>query len=267
MTEKLSNMDKSDFLWYNADMNDIRYAGYAEYSDALKSSRYFTVVLPPADGKLFLENGTAEFRGGAALVLPPFVGHTLSPYGKALTVHIEQAVLPFKEVLVIPADKAEGIVYASKQAAEFMLSPLPKKELVLSALGELIASYTVVLTAAREFSPVVELILNDISKNISDSSYSLENFLKKLPFNYDYARKLFKKEVGNTPHGELLKQRMELAATLLSGGQTNRYSGYSVSQVAEACGYAEPLYFSRVFKKYYGTAPGYYAKKHPSPTP
>ncbi len=43
-------------------------------------------------------------------------------------------------------------------------------------------------------------------------------------------------------------------------GVTNRYSHYSVTQIAEACGFAEPLYFSRVFKKYYGVAPSYYLK-------
>jgi AraC-like DNA-binding protein len=39
---------------------------------------------------------------------------------------------------------------------------------------------------------------------------------------------------------------------------SNRYSEYTVSQIAEACGYSDPLYFSRVFKKYFGVAPSEY---------
>ncbi|MDE7087024.1 MAG: AraC family transcriptional regulator, partial [Clostridia bacterium] len=34
-----------------------------------------------------------------------------------------------------------------------------------------------------------------------------------------------------------------------------------VSQVAEACGFAEPLYFSRVFKKHFGVAPNDFKRK------
>lgn len=54
--------------------------------------------------------------------------------------------------------------------------------------------------------------------------------------------------------------RMELAATLLKSGISNRYSAYSVSQIAEACGFADPLYFSKVFKKHYGASPAVYGK-------
>ena len=82
-----------------------------------------------------------------------------------------------------------------------------------------------------------------------------------MPLNSDYVRKLFKKETGLTPHAYLLKERMELASSLISGNITNRYSNYTVSQIAESCGFAEPLYFSRVFKKYFGTPPSEYLKK------
>ena len=47
----------------------------------------------------------------------------------------------------------------------------------------------------------------------------------------------------------------KLKAELLSGDNL-----YNVSEVAEMCGYCEPLYFSRVFKKTYGVSPLSYAK-------
>ena len=40
----------------------------------------------------------------------------------------------------------------------------------------------------------------------------------------------------------------------------NQYSNYSVSQIAEACGYPEPLYFTRVFTAYYGKPPSEFMK-------
>ena len=74
-------------------------------------------------------------------------------------------------------------------------------------------------------------------------------------------RKLFKKEVGVSPSDYLLKERMSLAQQLISGGVTNRFSSYTVSQIAEACGFSEPLYFSRVFKKYFGVSPSEYGNR------
>ncbi len=97
-------------------------------------------------------------------------------------------------------------------------------------------------------------------KNACDALFSVEDCIRKLPLNYDYVRKLFKKETGVTPHEYLVNLRMKRARAIISGGVTNRYSKYSVSQIAEACGFAEPLYFSRVFKKYFGVSPSEYIK-------
>ena len=102
---------------------------------------------------------------------------------------------------------------------------------------------------------MVVTVRDEIKKNISTPSFSLEDSIKKLPLNYDYVRKLFKKETGATPHEYLTDCRMQLARELISSGIGNRYSNYSVGQIAEACGFSEPLYFSRVFKKYYGFSP------------
>ena len=82
-----------------------------------------------------------------------------------------------------------------------------------------------------------------------------------MPLNYDYVRKLFKKETGVTPHEYLVNSRMDLAKNIILSGISNQYSNYTVSQIAEMCGFAEPLYFSRVFKKRFGVSPSEYGKK------
>ncbi|HIE1976854.1 TPA: helix-turn-helix domain-containing protein [Escherichia coli] len=47
----------------------------------------------------------------------------------------------------------------------------------------------------------------------------------------------------------LLKERMQNAAQLLSVGR------FSISRVAEQCGYASTSYFIAVFRRYYGIPP------------
>jgi AraC-like DNA-binding protein len=68
-------------------------------------------------------------------------------------------------------------------------------------------------------------------------------------------RKLFKKQVGLTPHDYLKTKRLEMAKSIMSSGASNQYSDYTVAQIAEMCGFSEPLYFSRVFKNYFGIPP------------
>ena len=143
-------------------------------------------------------------------------------------------------------------------AKKYFFSDIPKKEFLLSAIGNLLISYLIAFSERKEFSPVVETVRSEILKGVSDCTFSLDDALKKLPLNYDYIRKTFKKETGTTPHGYLLKERMTLAQQIISSGISNRFSPYSVSQIAEACGFSDPLYFSRVFKKYFGVSPSEY---------
>ena len=191
-----------------------------------------------------------------AVVIPPLKSYADAHF-TGIRVAFENALLPFDEVCAIPDGDGE-IAFTAEQALKYFTGSLNKKDLILSALGDLLIGYITAFSAEREYSPVVELVRSEIVKGISDTAFSIKDCLKKLPLNYDYIRKLFKKEIGVSPAEYLLKERMALASQLLSSGISNRFSHYSISQVAEACGYSEPLYFSRVFKKYFGVAPSEY---------
>lgn len=61
--------------------------------------------------------------------------------------------------------------------------------------------------------------------------------------------RLFKAALGHTPAETVRLARLERAAMLLAR------SNYSVSEVADLCGFASPFHFSRVFKASYGESP------------
>ncbi|MEM9253359.1 MAG: AraC family transcriptional regulator [Planctomycetota bacterium] len=65
----------------------------------------------------------------------------------------------------------------------------------------------------------------------------------------EYFHRLFEEATGKTPHAYMLARRMSLALRLLVRGNA------PVAQVGEACGYANPYYFSRAFKRYFGASP------------
>lgn len=234
-------------------MNNIAFAGYAEGTAEPLTGKYFEIIVPQANCTVEHGGEKADFCRGEIAIVPPLFKCLFK--GKAVRVSLEQALLPFKQIRIIRDDKCGGIEHAARQAAEYYSAENSTRSGVLAALGELLVAYVIKFSEGRNLSPVVETVMGEIDKNLSHSTYSLEDSIKKLPLNYDYVRKLFKKETGITPHEYLINSRMQLARDLIASGMGNRYSNYSVGQIAEACGFAEPLYFSRVFKKHYGIAP------------
>lgn len=238
-------------------MNDIVFAGKRAIRSE-KSDHFWKtteIIFSPDGGKILTQSGEFCYGAGDAVVVPPTVKYRLEkPSQEDIHIAVERALLPAR-ICKVSVGRIPLLKEACRQAAEYFSGETEKKETVLSALGELIVALITAYSAGNDYSPAVKSVIADIEKNVSSPSYSLENFMRGLPLNYDYIRKLFKKEVGVTPHEYLVRARMTLAKKLLQSGMENQYSDFTISQISEMCGYSEPLYFSRVFKKYYGIAP------------
>lgn len=250
-------------------MNDLVYASRTAYGggkpaeNGLIRDRALKIYVPDeggAGGRVHWSDGAHSFGWGEIVVVPPNVAHKFTDTDGGITVLIEQPLLPLKQVDVKIDVINDGIWRAAEQAVAFYGGDCAGKEAVLAALGGLIVGYILTFNQAEKPSPAVIALREDIDRNAHDCAYSVDISIRKLPLNYDYVRKLFKKQTGVTPHEYLTHTRMKKAKDILLSGVTNRFSDYTVTQIAEACGFPEPLYFSRVFKKYYGVAPSYYLK-------
>ena len=69
-------------------------------------------------------------------------------------------------------------------------------------------------------------------------------------------RKKFRQYAGTTPSAYILKKKLQRAKRLLRSGI------YSVAETAEAVGFDDPSYFSKVFKKHIGLLPGEYMRRY-----
>jgi AraC-like DNA-binding protein len=69
-----------------------------------------------------------------------------------------------------------------------------------------------------------------------------------------YFGRIFKRETGLRPMEWLNQRRLQLACQYLAN------TSKTVTEIAEACGFASSFYFSRVFKKHVGLAPVNYRK-------
>lgn len=257
-------------------MNDIIYAVKGAYgfdgapdADGLiteKTLKIFVPTPPYTDG-IVIYNDDWECQFSAeTVVIPPSTPHKVESIGDSalpvgITVAIDKPLLPLKEIDILGwcDEGAEFFRQTAAQAVYFFSGEGSGNKAALSALGSLLVSY-ISSFYPRTCSPAVKALREEIDLRFTDSTFSADTAIRKLPLNYDYVRKLFKKEVGVTPHEYLTRARMKRAKDVLLSGVTNRYSDFSVTQIAEACGFAEPLYFSRVFKKYYGVSPSNYLK-------
>ena len=246
-------------LCYNRIMNDLSSLEKLNISEGLPACVRgdFEVICFIDGGELVCGEQRFALNGGEVAVIPPLTSH--SAVGRQIyRVVLGTALLPIKEVTVLRGRFASDVFTAAENAFGFYERGGAQESSVLSAFGNLICTLIVAAVKKNGFSPAVKAVADDIESHVGDAGYSLENFIRSLPLNYDYVRKLFKKEVGATPHEYLMRARMERARGILSSGVSNRYSEYTVTQIAEACGFSEPLYFSRVFKKYFGVAPSYF---------
>lgn len=88
-----------------------------------------------------------------------------------------------------------------------------------------------------------------IDEHYGDSDMSVETLCKILHLSPAYFSTLFKREIGMSFINYLTSVRMEKAAFLLTSTDDKTYL------ISQRTGYADPNYFSYVFKKYYGISP------------
>ncbi|WP_163269080.1 helix-turn-helix domain-containing protein [Chelativorans alearense] len=78
-----------------------------------------------------------------------------------------------------------------------------------------------------------------------------ERVVADAPYNPDYFKREFRRQIGWTPRKFQEFKRMERAMNLLASGNT-------VGETAALVGYCDVYYFSRMFKRHIGTSPAGY---------
>jgi two-component system response regulator YesN len=103
-------------------------------------------------------------------------------------------------------------------------------------------------------SPQVEKALRHIEGNFS-KQISLEETADAVRANPAYLSRIFAEEMGQSFVDYLTALRIEFAKRELDRGER------TIKEVAVASGYADPNYFSRIFKKITGFTPSEYAQR------
>ena len=207
------------------------------------------------DGEMVFEDRRLGYGVNDVAIIPPMVPHSNVSEGGFTNIHINlaDAALSHTEPMIVRAD-SNGFLLDAFKAAFYYYSEASGGRALLPLYGQLIVSHLALCQPGRRHSEVVRQIEDNILQHYPDCTYDLNAYLNSLPFNTEYLKKMFKKETGLTPLQYLTDRRLENAASTLS-----TYLGKgNISETARLCGFGDPLYFSRLFKKKYGVSPRSY---------
>jgi len=97
-----------------------------------------------------------------------------------------------------------------------------------------------------------------IEAHFLEGKIAAEDISQNCDFSYEYIRKLFVKKFGVSPIKYAINLKINYACELMQSGI------YTVSQIAEICGYNDIYFFSRQFKEYMGISPTDFINKYKS---
>ena len=213
-----------------------------------------------------IDDCSLDYREGDIVIIPPMTPHSNASADGFQNIHINMVspALSFVSPLVISDDSNHFLLDAFNAVFFHFYSDRKETAPLLSVYGDLISCYLAAYRTGTTLTPIVAQIENNIISNYADCTYELDAYLHSLPFSYDYLRKLFQKELGVTPHRYLTDKRLKMAAELLISDANA--GARTIADIAPLCGFHDPLYFSKMFKKKYGTAPRYYLESRLSST-
>lgn len=123
------------------------------------------------------------------------------------------------------------------------------KGLLLTCLAELVEIVTgQELTVQKEHYKVV-LCKQLVGARLGEPSLSVTSLAAWVQCSPDYLSNLFHQETGERLTGYINRQRIQRAQHLLKATSLN------ISEVAWACGYSDPGYFIRIFRRSNGLTP------------
>ena len=105
------------------------------------------------------------------------------------------------------------------------------------------------ITLKQDSDNLFEMIVEYVDGHYKETDMSLKKLTGMFPYSEKYLSFLFKKKMNVGFNKYLNGLRIQYANELIGKNKN------SVSEIAALCGYVDPLYFSKVFKRKYGISP------------
>lgn len=199
-------------------------------------------------------NHVIEYKKGETICIPPYLSHTNFSNEGFKNIHftIEDWNPPLQEPYLIPFSDSSRDLHSLLKLAYRYFHQLPATHSFNISLTSAITSFLDNLVQKSDAYNVTQVLVHEIINHYTDSKFDLEQAYKLIPLSKEHIRKLFIKEHGISPSKFLQQKRLTLAKQLLSKRDDETLR---INEIAETCGFDDPAYFSRVFKKETGVSP------------
>ena len=156
------------------------------------------------------------------------------------------------EIAVFPLEQADSCL----KSFETLKSLFQRGDSSLEIYSVFYDLLSKVFPASTQVPGPLDFAVKYIEKHLHDPKLSNVALAKKVGISEVYLRKLFVSHCGITPKQYLLEARIRKAKQLLVD------TPFTVTAIAETCGFSSVYHFCRAFKKRTGMTPTHYAESH-----
>jgi len=212
------------------------------------------VYYSSGQGSVQIGDEIESFNVGDVFIIPPqFIHSDWSKEGfQTIFFTFKHCTLSSKNFYRFSDNKNQAVLQILCQMYETFVSKNFNRENIINLYFDLFFQYMYSLSNVSAENYYVEYMRNVIINEMSNPYFSMDSIIKEIHLNPNYARDLFSKNVGCTPLQFLMDKRLDYAKQLIA----SRYlSHYSIREISYMCGFSDPYYFSRVFRKKVGVSP------------
>ena len=235
----------------------IEYVGINKIPYALhRHNNWEILYYTQGEGYLATEKNNFPFKQGTIMIIPPKTPHGTVFKKGAVNISLGSdfdSLLMFNSVVSLfdtPSNDAEALIkliFANRYSSSDYLSSLCK------AYVQFILEN---IRPKNHITQSINAIISRITNSFYDNAFDVTKLLNQSGYAEDYIRSQFKLQTGVTPTAYLTKIRIDHSKKIF-----DIYGdSVSVAEAAYACGFDDPVYFSKRFKQIIGTSPDRYKK-------
>ena len=228
------------------------------YNQREHSHEHYEIAITiSGNGSTYINGRETPVKQGNIIIFPPGTRHSHKSETGFSNIFVRNIKLPFTlDSAVSYLDNTDTLVNIANMIYINYIQKEFNYEAINQKLLEMLFEYIKRLHGKSSRYEFVQRFKDIITENFSNPSFEIPAEAEKLGISFDYMRHCFKEEIGMTPLEYLTQIRIEQAKSYLINSNI-----YSISEIADMCGFSDQYYFSRVFKKTVGVSPRDYRKK------
>lgn len=214
-------------------------------------------------GVMRTENEDIPFEAGTILIVPPHFMHGSQSEDRFanICVHVSNFPKICKHEILIGQDSSEKDARTlARLLYRLYLDENTRKGELIGHIYDAYLSLVLWLLNKNE-SDVIFRLYRELTNNIDNSLFDVQETISGLGYSEDYIRRLFRTRYQKTPLQYLIHARIDYAQSLLSVYNDE----FTIGEIAQMCGFSDPLYFSRIFKQTTGVSPKEFVKRKLKP--